>query len=140
MRLIRKHDWISPANIPTLSLCVAPKLRRDSQATRNRRHHAICTPGRWLERLLRVADRCPFRHPAFSAAQLSRCAGRAASRRQTAPHADGAARQLVLRPAYAGTRTLLGGIERPLRTRNADCLLYTSDAADDLLCVDLGGR
>ena len=21
-----------------------------------------------------------------------------------------------------------------------DCLLYTSDAADDLLCVDLGGR
>ena len=22
----------------------------------------------------------------------------------------------------------------------ADCLLYTSDAADDLLCVDLGGR
>ena len=25
-------------------------------------------------------------------------------------------------------------------TRNKDCLLYTSDAADDLLCVDLGGR
>ena len=23
---------------------------------------------------------------------------------------------------------------------NGDCLLYTSDAADDLLCVDLGGR
>ena len=23
---------------------------------------------------------------------------------------------------------------------NEDCLLYTSDAADDLLCVDLGGR
>src|SRR5450756_3126312 len=23
---------------------------------------------------------------------------------------------------------------------NRDCLLYTSDAADDLLCVDLGGR
>ena len=22
----------------------------------------------------------------------------------------------------------------------SDCLLYTSDAADDLLCVDLGGR
>ena len=22
----------------------------------------------------------------------------------------------------------------------ANCLLYTSDAADDLLCVDLGGR
>eukprot|EP00657_Telonema_sp_P-1_P011307 TRINITY_DN6314_c0_g1_i1.p1 TRINITY_DN6314_c0_g1~~TRINITY_DN6314_c0_g1_i1.p1 ORF type:complete len:116 (-),score=35.78 TRINITY_DN6314_c0_g1_i1:6-353(-) len=25
-------------------------------------------------------------------------------------------------------------------TRSRDCLLYTSDAADDLLCVDLGGR
>src|SRR5450756_3104146 len=24
--------------------------------------------------------------------------------------------------------------------RHKDCLLYTSDAADDLLCVDLGGR
>ena len=23
---------------------------------------------------------------------------------------------------------------------STDCLLYTSDAADDLLCVDLGGR
>src|SRR5659263_266058 len=25
-------------------------------------------------------------------------------------------------------------------TLHASCLLYTSDAADDLLCVDLGGR
>ena len=25
-------------------------------------------------------------------------------------------------------------------TQNDSCLLYTSDAADDLLCVDLGGR
>src|SRR5450756_3111506 len=25
-------------------------------------------------------------------------------------------------------------------TVNKSCLLYTSDAADDLLCVDLGGR
>ena len=24
--------------------------------------------------------------------------------------------------------------------RSKSCLLYTSDAADDLLCVDLGGR
>src|SRR5680860_1695267 len=29
---------------------------------------------------------------------------------------------------------------RRRRTHVADCLLYTSDAADDLLCVDLGGR
>src|SRR5450756_3207337 len=27
-----------------------------------------------------------------------------------------------------------------LVARPASCLLYTSDAADDLLCVDLGGR
>src|SRR5450756_2789389 len=31
---------------------------------------------------------------------------------------------------------------RPMRCRRSagSCLLYTSDAADDLLCVDLGGR
>ena len=29
--------------------------------------------------------------------------------------------------------------DRPV-DRGGDCLLYTSDAADDLLCVDLGGR
>ena len=29
---------------------------------------------------------------------------------------------------------------RLIATRYQDCLLYTSDAADDLLCVDLGGR
>ena len=27
-----------------------------------------------------------------------------------------------------------------LRLNDGNCLLYTSDAADDLLCVDLGGR
>mgnify|MGYP007112063226 CR=1 FL=1 len=27
-----------------------------------------------------------------------------------------------------------------LDARGENCLLYTSDAADDLLCVDLGGR
>ena len=29
---------------------------------------------------------------------------------------------------------------RPVDRLDALCLLYTSDAADDLLCVDLGGR
>ena len=28
----------------------------------------------------------------------------------------------------------------PVTTLTTLCLLYTSDAADDLLCVDLGGR
>src|SRR5680860_1830248 len=46
------------------------------------------------------------------------------------------------------TRTLVSGRvmhgesvrEALLRNLEKDCLLYTSDAADDLLCVDLGGR
>src|SRR5450756_2692777 len=31
-------------------------------------------------------------------------------------------------------------LQRLLLNRVISCLLYTSDAADDLLCVDLGGR
>ena len=31
----------------------------------------------------------------------------------------------------------IAGVIEP---NNKNCLLYTSDAADDLLCVDLGGR
>src|SRR5450756_158821 len=34
----------------------------------------------------------------------------------------------------------LTAAQRLTRTRTWNCLLYTSDAADDLLCVDLGGR
>ena len=34
----------------------------------------------------------------------------------------------------------LAGVEEPEAKRKIICLLYTSDAADDLLCVDLGGR
>ena len=30
--------------------------------------------------------------------------------------------------------------DNDLTQRDVACLLYTSDAADDLLCVDLGGR
>src|SRR5450756_3220952 len=32
------------------------------------------------------------------------------------------------------------GMETTPNRPNTSCLLYTSDAADDLLCVDLGGR
>src|SRR5450756_2228465 len=35
-------------------------------------------------------------------------------------------------------RARFDGAERDLEL-STDCLLYTSDAADDLLCVDLGG-
>src|SRR5450756_3170787 len=34
----------------------------------------------------------------------------------------------------------VSGVPDELRGEVASCLLYTSDAADDLLCVDLGGR
>mgnify|MGYP007112119093 CR=1 FL=1 len=43
------------------------------------------------------------------------------------------------KPARATTK--LGYNERHAKSGiSAPCLLYTSDAADDLLCVDLGGR
>src|SRR5450756_3010529 len=32
------------------------------------------------------------------------------------------------------------GLDKPIAVQYTTCLLYTSDAADDLLCVDLGGR
>ena len=34
----------------------------------------------------------------------------------------------------------IGADWKPSNVGLDDCLLYTSDAADDLLCVDLGGR
>ena len=40
-------------------------------------------------------------------------------------------------PVRTGDETIVFVDGKPLIT---DCLLYTSDAADDLLCVDLGGR
>src|SRR5659263_467852 len=37
-------------------------------------------------------------------------------------------------------RNLLNYLKNKDIERYRNCLLYTSDAADDLLCVDLGGR
>src|SRR5450756_1772226 len=39
-----------------------------------------------------------------------------------------------------GIATLVEARLKTGRTHQIRCLLYTSDAADDLLCVDLGGR
>eukprot|EP00657_Telonema_sp_P-1_P012024 TRINITY_DN80_c0_g1_i11.p2 TRINITY_DN80_c0_g1~~TRINITY_DN80_c0_g1_i11.p2 ORF type:complete len:119 (+),score=38.72 TRINITY_DN80_c0_g1_i11:217-573(+) len=44
----------------------------------------------------------------------------------------------VTRNAVIGKAHRLGLKSRPSPVKT--CLLYTSDAADDLLCVDLGGR
>ena len=41
---------------------------------------------------------------------------------------------------YADAETLLRFINGEIDRLPYTCLLYTSDAADDLLCVDLGGR
>ena len=44
--------------------------------------------------------------------------------------------------SWGVTSTTLGEAQsiRCRSTLEGTCLLYTSDAADDLLCVDLGGR
>ena len=48
-------------------------------------------------------------------------------------------REVLLREfAQALPRAAWRVVERGVESRS--CLLYTSDAADDLLCVDLGGR
>src|SRR5450756_2996138 len=57
---------------------------------------------------------------------------------------DGHRRTARQRPERRGPRHLVRD-RRRRRSRRAEaqagpCLLYTSDAADDLLCVDLGGR
>ena len=49
----------------------------------------------------------------------------------------------VVQKVRAGTRLRRAGHTGTLDPRASGvlvCLLYTSDAADDLLCVDLGGR
>ena len=54
-------------------------------------------------------------------------------RRQRLQRQAGADVQIDLGP---GAAELVQHRQKPVET----CLLYTSDAADDLLCVDLGGR
>src|SRR5665213_2106234 len=45
----------------------------------------------------------------------------------------------ALTPLGAWLRSDIAGSLRPVARMYGGCLLYTSDAADDLLCVDLGG-
>ena len=49
--------------------------------------------------------------------------------------------QGVIQHAYPSVFTILVNDERDdNQPQLLSCLLYTSDAADDILCVDLGGR
>ena len=48
---------------------------------------------------------------------------------------------VILLPPYLKNKTKKAGNAQPAKPEpESSCLLYTSDAADDLLCVDLGGR
>ena len=47
---------------------------------------------------------------------------------------------LVRQHDFNGTTTVLVDTAPDMREQLLDCLLYTSDAADDMQCVDLGGR
>ena len=57
-------------------------------------------------------------------------------KRQLRTREEDAARAVAGLPGAVRLRLLRALPGEPLRA----CLLYTSDAADDLLCVDLGGR
>src|SRR5450756_2935213 len=56
--------------------------------------------------------------------------------------ASTASRAISRYVVYFPPATLIspGALRRTACSRDNPCLLYTSDAADDLLCVDLGGR
>src|SRR5450756_3250638 len=56
--------------------------------------------------------------------------GKTTCKTDTGTHREKIVRHLIGR---RGTQTVAPDVRRI-------CLLYTSDAADDLLCVDLGGR
>src|SRR5450756_2841682 len=49
-------------------------------------------------------------------------------------------RPITVTPRIVGRNTTARATLRPRSRWLSSCLLYTSDAADDLLCVDLGGR
>ena len=48
-------------------------------------------------------------------------------------------RNNLIKDNWLGTRLIVPP-SSGIRVVQGACLLYTSDAADDLLCVDLGGR
>src|SRR5450756_2326763 len=70
-----------------------------------------------------------IRNPAMSVIPLQECYRCAAPRGRIDVDHDGHQRRIALRNAWCVHDACL-----------KTCLLYTSDAADDLLCVDLGGR
>src|SRR5450756_3236378 len=48
--------------------------------------------------------------------------------------------ETVMRTAHPNSVVMMMGTNDTQSVWDDGCLLYTSDAADDLLCVDLGGR
>src|SRR5450756_2764709 len=78
-----------------------------------------------------VRGRAPFLSRGYSDRRSAKHVGKGVGAMGTRYLAFGAAVMLLALAACASPR---GGAP------STSCLLYTSDAADDLLCVDLGGR
>src|SRR5680860_1891694 len=85
-----------------------------------------------------VIERSPgdTRYPSFTAAESTRTEGRltlVSGKRSATPF------KTVSNPVWSVVESELRETSsKPVSCMH--CLLYTSDAADDLLCVDLGGR
>src|SRR5450756_2455161 len=80
----------------------------------------------------------PADQVASSAVRKVSSPGRRSHRARTSRAAQVNARRRRLMRADNSTSGAAGIAQR--RRMRYTCLLYTSDAADDLLCVDLGGR
>src|SRR5665213_4245749 len=80
---------------------------------------------------------------ALAAAAVQRRAAGAGAEGRVGGAAIGPSGRILLRAAATGdarrsASSLIDIVAKRIHSRL--CLLYTSDAADDLLCVDLGGR
>ena len=72
----------------------------------------------------------------------AKCRNEAGRRRRTGtgPQVGMVIEQRAASVADRPRMALVAAVEAELDMLGKGCLLYTSDAADDLLCVDLGGR
>src|SRR5680860_1627099 len=93
------------------------------------------------ERKRRLGTTFPQQVPTAQMCEATRKGGSRTNPGRTGRHRYLGAESINARAATASIPGELGTIiENPRSTAVFACLLYTSDAADDLLCVDLGGR
>src|SRR5450756_2200708 len=104
--------------------------------------HVMLLPGR-LSGVVRSGVLLENHSPKSNRPQFSQYTSSSPSRRAKALVGDTAtlhSLQTSLSSNVATARPFLRTRSVSYMSRSWDCLLYTSDAADDLLCVDLGGR